>query len=78
MTQDPGQRLTRLAALRAYTSGGAFASHEERVKGTLEPGRCADVQVYDRDPLAIEPSEWASLRPRLVLSAGRPAYGKPR
>ena len=72
---DREQGLTALAALRAYTSGGAFASHEERVKGTLEPGRLADIQVYDGDPLTLDPSRWPGLRPRLVLLGGRPVYG---
>jgi predicted amidohydrolase YtcJ len=76
VTQDREQRLTRLVALRAYTVGGAFASYEERVKGTLEPGRLADIQVYSRDPLEMDASEWASLKPVLVLLGGRRVYGR--
>jgi predicted amidohydrolase YtcJ len=72
---DGVQRLTRLAALRAYTLGGSYASYEERLKGTLEPGRLADAQVYDRDPLALDLSAWPALKPRTVLLGGRPVFG---
>jgi predicted amidohydrolase YtcJ len=72
---DPLQGLTTLRALRAYTAGGAWTSFEEGVKGTLEPGRMADLQVYEEDPLKLPPSEWPALRPRLVALAGRPVWG---
>ena len=69
------QPLTPLQALRAYTAGGAWTSFEERVKGTLEVGRVADLQVYPVDPLELPPEEWPALRPRLVALAGRPVSG---
>ena len=72
---DPLQPLSPLRALRAYTAGGAWTSFEERVKGTLEVGRLADLQVYEEDPLKLPPSEWPALRPRLVAIAGRPVWG---
>lgn len=72
---DPLQPLTALQALRAYTVAGAWTSFEEGVKGTLEPGRWADFQVYREDPLALPPSGWPALRPRLVALAGRPVRG---
>jgi predicted amidohydrolase YtcJ len=59
-----------LAALRAYTSAGAFVSFEEAVKGTLEPGKVADLQVYDKDPLAEPRMAWDRLRPKAVLLGG--------
>jgi predicted amidohydrolase YtcJ len=72
----PGpERLSLLAALRAYTLGGAWASFEEGVKGTLEPGRLADLQVYTLDPLSVPQQEWNRLRPALVLVGGRPVSG---
>ena len=67
--------ISMLAALRAYTAGGAFASFEEDVKGTLEPGMMADLQVYERDPISEATSEWDQLRPRAVLLGGVPVFG---
>ncbi len=46
------QRISPEEAIRAATAGGAFASFEERLKGTLEPGKLADFVVLDGDPFA--------------------------
>jgi predicted amidohydrolase YtcJ len=73
--EDQVNGITLLAALRAYTSGGAYASGEERVKGTLEPGMLADLQVYRGDPLSDEDADWETLRPRAVLLGGAKVYG---
>ena len=72
---DQTNGISMLAALRAYTAAGAYASFEETVKGTLEPGMLADLQVYDRDPLGEPPSTWERLRPRAVLLGGVPVFG---
>jgi predicted amidohydrolase YtcJ len=57
-TQDgddlaPGQAITMDTALAAYTSAGAWGSFEERIKGTLEPGKLADMVVLSQDPTSI-------------------------
>ena len=44
------QRLSPEEAFRAYTAGGAYASFEERQKGTLETGKLADFVVLEGDP----------------------------
>jgi predicted amidohydrolase YtcJ len=71
---DTSAPLTRLQALQAYTGAGAWTSFEEGVKGTLEVGRLADFQVYERDPLASRPTIWKDHRPDLVAVAGSPVY----
>jgi predicted amidohydrolase YtcJ len=68
--EDQANGISLLAALRAYTSGGAFASFEEQVKGTLDPGMMADLQIYRGDPLEDEDVKWEQLRPRAVLLGG--------
>jgi len=75
---DQVNGISLLAALRAYTSGGAYATFEERIKGTLEEGMLADLQVYDGDPL--DPArrtdvDWERLRPRAVLLGGVKVIG---
>jgi predicted amidohydrolase YtcJ len=73
--EDHVNGVSILAALRAYTVGGAFASFEEGVKGTLEPGMLADMQIYERDPLSEGTSKGDQLRPRAVLLGGVPVSG---
>ena len=72
---DQVNGISLLAALRAYTTGGAYASGEEDVKGTLEPGMLADLQVYRGDPLEEENVNWEQLRPRAVLLGGTRILG---
>ena len=45
----PDQRLTIEEAMEAYTKNPAWASFEEDVKGTLSPGKLADIAVFDTD-----------------------------
>ena len=74
--EDQVNGVSLLASLRAYTGGGAYASFEEDVKGTLEPGMLADLQVYNEDPLEGDGDvAWEELRPRAVLLGGVRVFG---
>ena len=73
--EDQVNGIGALAALRAYTAGGAFASFEEDRKGTLDPGMVADLQIYERDPLSEAMSTWDQLRPGAVLLGGARVFG---
>ena len=73
--EDQVNGISLLAGLRAYTWGGAYASFEEGLKGTLEPGMLADLQVYRGDPLEDEGVNWESLRPRATLLGGVKVFG---
>ena len=42
-------------AVRAYTLGAAYASGEERIKGSISPGKLADLTVLSQDIFAIPP-----------------------
>jgi predicted amidohydrolase YtcJ len=49
----PEQRMTREQALRSYTIDAAYASFEEGIKGSIEPGKLADLTVFSRDLMTI-------------------------
>ena len=51
----PEEAISGLEALTAYTLGSAHASHQEHEKGTIAPGRLADLVVLDDDPATVSP-----------------------
>ena len=51
----PEQKITVAEAVRAYTMGSAYASFDEKIKGTIEPGKLADLAVLSEDIFSIDP-----------------------
>ncbi len=77
----PEERVDLETALRAYTVNNAWAAGEEAEKGTLAPGKLADLVVLDRDPFQVPPDELKDLRVLLTVAGGRvvhEAAGGPR
>lgn len=72
---DEADRLTREDALRLYTQGSAWFSHEDDRKGTLEPGRFADLAVLTDDYFAVDEDAIRGLESVLTLVGGRVVYG---
>jgi hypothetical protein len=70
----PAQRLSIEQALRAYTLAGAFASFEERDKGTLGPGMFADLVVLSRNLLAVPPREIPGTEVLCTVVGGRVVF----
>jgi predicted amidohydrolase YtcJ len=58
----PAERLTIEEAIKAYTWGSAFASFEEKIKGTLTEGKLADITVIDTNLLNSKPTDWIDER----------------
>lgn len=58
----PGEALTPLQALQAWTLGSAYATFEEHRRGSLVPGKLADLAVLSGDPTAVAPEEIAGLQ----------------
>jgi predicted amidohydrolase YtcJ len=73
-TWGPKQRITVEEAIRVCTLNGAFASFEEHMKGSLEPGKLADLVVLGRDPLAEDPSTLVSIPVERTMVGGRWVY----
>jgi len=72
----PEQKITVTEALRAYTIHGAYASFEENIKGTLEPGKLADFVVLDRDITAIDPVEIWDTKVQQTWVGGRKVFDR--
>ncbi len=67
----PDQCLTRLEALRAFTLGGARFSFDEGRRGSLEPGKLADLAVLSGDLLEMPEEEISGLESSLTMLGGR-------
>jgi predicted amidohydrolase YtcJ len=72
----PEQKIAVEEALRAYTWGGAYASFEEGEKGTLEPGKLADVTIVDRDLTQAPPESLASAKVVATIVGGRVVFSR--
>ena len=70
----PEERLTREEALKAYTLWAAYAAFEENEKGTLSPGKLADLVVLDRDYFEVPEAEIGQLVPEMTLLGGKVVY----
>ena len=73
----PEQKITVEEALRAYTSGAAYAEFQEREKGTLAPGKLADFVLLDRDLTRTPPAELRNARVLMTVVGGAPVYERP-
>ncbi|HEX4090029.1 MAG TPA: amidohydrolase [Trebonia sp.] len=58
---NQAEAVTAAEALRAYTWGSAYASKQERTKGSVAPGKLADFTVLSEDPTAVAPDRIAGL-----------------
>jgi predicted amidohydrolase YtcJ len=66
--------LDRTEALRLWTSGGAWMSSEEEKKGTLEPGKLADLVVLSQDYFTIPVDEVKNLESLVTMVGGKVVY----
>jgi len=70
----PDQRLTRMEALQTYTINGAYSAFEEDIKGSLTPGKLADITVLSKDILTIPEDEIPTAKVMYTIVGGRVMY----
>jgi len=67
----PKQKITVEEAIRVGTIHGAYASYEENLKGSIEPGKLADLVVLGRDPFKIDPLELIKIPIERTMVGGK-------
>jgi predicted amidohydrolase YtcJ len=70
----PEQGITLEEAIEAYTMGSAYAEFSEKEKGSLTPGKLADIVVLDSDLWAIAPEKLNEVKVRYTVVGGRVVY----
>ncbi len=68
------QKMSRMEALKSYTINGAYAGFEEGLKGSLVPGKLADVTVLSKDILTVPDEEIRSARVLYTIVGGKVLY----
>jgi predicted amidohydrolase YtcJ len=68
------QRLNRIDALKSYTINVAFAGFEENARGSLKPGKYADITVLSKDILTIPEDEIPTAQVAYTIVGGKIKY----
>lgn len=72
----PEQKISVEQALKAYTLNAAYASFEEDIKGSLEPGKLADFVILEKDITAIDPAEIRSVKVIRTVVGGKTVFAE--
>ena len=70
----PKQRVTPMEALRIWTLGSAYASFDEKEKGSIGPGKLADFVVLSADPLKTPPEEIKDIPVEMTVIGGEEVW----
>ena len=70
----PDQRISVLEALRAHTFNPAWQNFQENAKGSIEPGKLADLVVLDANPLEVDPADLRNIGILETIVGGKTVY----
>jgi hypothetical protein len=68
------QKMTRAEALKSYTWNAAYAAKEESLKGSLTPGKLADITVLSKDIMTVPEAEIPSTQAIYTIVGGKVAF----
>ena len=71
---EPSQAISRKEALKMYTINNAYGTFEEDVKGSIEPGKLADLIVIDKDFLTCHEDSIRTIQVEMTMVGGRMVY----
>jgi predicted amidohydrolase YtcJ len=74
----PEQAVSREQALKMFTMSPAFAAFEEADKGSIEPGKLADLTILSKDIMKIPAPEILKTRCEMTIIGGEVVYEAPR
>jgi predicted amidohydrolase YtcJ len=72
----PSEKLSVEEAVRLFTTNGAYASYEEDIKGTLEPGKLADMAILRRDLFEVDPHKFKDIHMDCTILGGKIVYNR--
>jgi len=73
---DSEQKITLAEAIEAYTLGSAYAEFTDEQKGSLTPGKLADVVILDTDLFAVAPEKIKDAKVAATIVGGKTVYSR--
>lgn len=73
----PGQSVTREEAVRMWTVNNAYATFEEDMKGSIEPGKLADLVVLSGDLMTVPVDDIPEIKVEMTMVGGQVVYSRP-
>jgi predicted amidohydrolase YtcJ len=74
---EPEQKMTREQALKSYTLDAAYGAFEEKIKGSIEPGKLADFTIFSKDIMSVPENEILRTEVTMTILDGKIVYQKP-
>ncbi len=71
---EPDEKMTRAQALRSYTLDAAYGAFEEKIKGSIAPGKLADFTVFTKDLMTVPDSELLTTEVAMTIFGGKVLY----
>jgi predicted amidohydrolase YtcJ len=68
---NPAEKLTAADVLKMYTLNAAYAAHEEKIKGSIAPGKLADMVLLSANPTKVSAEEIKDIRVQMTVIGGK-------
>lgn len=73
---EPNEKMTRAQALKSYTLDAAYGAFEEKIKGSIEPGKLADFTVFSQDIMTVPDEQILTTEVKLTIVGGKVMFEK--
>ena len=67
---QPEQRITPMEAISLFTINADYALFEEKTRGSIEPGKLADLIIIPDNPLTMQVEKIKDIKPEMVIRGG--------
>jgi hypothetical protein len=68
---NPAEKLTAAEVIKMYTLNAAYTSHEEKIKGSISPGKLADMVLLSDNPLKVHAQEIKDIKLLMTIIGGK-------
>ena len=72
----PDQKISMHEALKAYTINNAYAAFNDNIRGSIKPGKLADLTVCDRNLITIDPKDILNMQVEITIVDGKIVFDR--